>query len=105
MLLDLLKTYNAAEADQLLVTFFSSSPRAKGPFRRVATRLNVQSGLSGASMYPQFPATASHGVALLLESGIRMKCYRTLQQFFSNLKRFFKAATGIKPPKILPPRR
>ena len=55
-------------------------------------------------MYPQFSATRSQGVGLLLDLGLARKRYRTLQQFLNNLKRSFKANTGPKPPKILPPR-
>ena len=105
MVQDFLKGYNAAEAEDLLVSFFSSSPPGKGLFKRVATRLNVQSGLSEASMYPQFPATPSQGVGLLLDLGLPRKRSRTLQQFLNNLNLSFKANTGLKLPKILPPRR
>ena len=105
MLQDVLKNYNTAEAKDHLVSLFSSSPSAQGRSKRFATRLNVQSGLSEASMYPQFSATPSQGVGLLLDLELpRIHC-RTLQQFFNKLKRSFEANTGLKPPKILPPRR
>ena len=105
MLQDFLKNHNAAEAEDLFISFFPTFPRAKDLFKRGASRLNVQSGLSEASMYPQFSATPLQGDALLLDLGLPRKRYRALQQFFNNLKRSFKANTGLKPPRILPPRR
>ena len=57
VLQDLLKSYSASQAEDVLVSPLSASPRAKGLFKAGAIRGSVQSWLLDSLMHSQLPST------------------------------------------------